>query len=106
MKRVVISSVLALLLILVFSLPSMAQETANVTVATTEAATANATTEAATANATTVAATTNATTTAAGVTSFLQAANNTTAPPVPGFEAIFAIAGILCIALILKKKIE
>jgi hypothetical protein len=83
MKRVVISSVLALLLILVFSLPSMAQETANVTV------------------------TSNATTTAAGVTSFLQPAdNNTTAPPVPGFEAIFAVAGILCIALILKKKIE
>jgi hypothetical protein len=98
MKRVVVSSVLALLLILVFSLPSMAQETANVT--------ANATTVAATTNATTTAATTNATTTAAGVTSFLQAANNTTAPPVPGFEAIFAIAGILCIALILKKKIE
>jgi hypothetical protein len=93
MKRVVISSVLALLLILVFSLPSMAQETANVTV------TSNATTTAA-------ATTTNATTTAAGVTSFLQAANNTTAPPVPGFEAIFAVAGILCIALILKKKIE
>jgi hypothetical protein len=93
MKRVVISSVLALLLILVFSLPSMAQETANVT------ATSNATTTAA-------ATTTNATTTAAGVTSFLQAANNTTAPPVPGFEAIFAVAGILCIALILKKKIE
>jgi hypothetical protein len=99
MKRVVISSVLALLLILVFSLPSMAQETANVT------ATSNATTTAV-ANATTTA-TTNATTTAAGVTSFLQPAdNNTTAPPVPGFEAIFAIAGILCIALILKKKIE
>jgi hypothetical protein len=99
MKRVVISSVLALLLILVFSLPSMAQETANVTV------TSNATTTAA-ANVTT-AATTNATTTAAGVTSFLQPAdNNTTAPPVPGFEAIFAVAGILCIALILKKKIE
>jgi hypothetical protein len=99
MKRVVISSVLALLLILVFSLPSMAQETANVT------ATSNATTTAV-ANATTTA-TTNATTTAAGVTSFLQPAdNNTTAPPGPGFEAIFAIAGILCIALILKKKIE
>jgi hypothetical protein len=94
MKKVVISSVLALLLILVFSLPSMAQETANVTV------TSNATTTAV-ANATT-----NATTTAAGVTSFLQPAdNNTTAPPVPGFEAIFAVAGILCIALILKKKI-
>jgi len=99
MKRVVISSVLALLLILVFSLPSMAQETTNVT------ATSNATTTAI-ANATTTA-TTNATTTAAGVTSFLQPAdNNTTAPPVPGFEAIFAVAGILCIALILKKKIE
>jgi hypothetical protein len=99
MKRVVISSVLALLLILVFSLPSMAQETANVT------ATSNATTTAV-ANATTTA-TTNATTAAAGVTSFLQPAdNNTTAPPVPGFEAIFAVAGILCIALILKKKIE
>ncbi|MGZ5502521.1 MAG: PGF-CTERM sorting domain-containing protein [Halobacteriota archaeon] len=75
----------------------MAQETANVT------ATSNATTAAA--NATTAAATTNATTTAAGVTSFLQAANNTTAPPVPGFEAIFAVAGILCIALLLKKKL-
>jgi len=49
MKKVVISSVLALLLILVFSLPSMAQETANVT------ATSNATTTAA-ANATTAAA--------------------------------------------------
>jgi hypothetical protein len=99
MKRVVISSVLALLIILVFSLPSMAQETANVT------ATSNATTTAV-ANATTTAATTNATTAAAGVTSFLQPAdNNTTAPPVPGFEAIFAVAGILCIALILKKKI-
>jgi PGF-CTERM protein len=97
MKRVVISSVLALLLILVFSLPSMAQETANVTT------TSNATTTAAV-NATTAAATTNATTTAAGVTSFLQAANNTTAPPVPGFEAIFAVAGILCIALILKRR--
>jgi len=104
MKRVVIGSVLALLLILVFSLPSMAQETANVTAtsnATTTAA-ANATTAAATTtNATTI---TNATTTAAGVTSFLQAANNTTAPPVPGFEAIFAVAGILCIALILKRR--
>jgi hypothetical protein len=100
MKRVVISSVLALLLILVFSLPSMAQETANVTV------TSNATTTAAANTTTAVATTTNATTTAAGVTSFLHAANNTTAPPVPGFEAIFAVAGILCIALILKKKIE
>jgi|GEM_PF-944376 hypothetical protein len=101
MKRVVISSVLALLLILVFSLPSMAQETANVTV------TSNATTTAAANTTTAVTTTTNATTTAAGVTSFLQPAdNNTTAPPVPGFEAIFAVAGILCIALILKKKIE
>jgi hypothetical protein len=94
MKKVVIISVLALLLILVFSLPSMAQETANVTANVTANATANATTTT----------TTNATTTAAGVTSFLQAANNTTAPPVPGFEAIFAVAGILCIALLLKKK--
>jgi Flp pilus assembly protein TadG len=98
MKKIVISSVLALLLLLVFSLPSMAQETANVTATTTEAANAT------TAVATTTNATTNATTTAAGVTSFLQAANNTTAPPVPGFEAIFAVAGILCIALILKRK--
>ncbi|MGZ8889303.1 MAG: PGF-CTERM sorting domain-containing protein [Halobacteriota archaeon] len=40
------------------------------------------------------------------MTSFLQPAdNNTTAPPVPGFEAIFAVAGILCIALLLKKKL-
>ncbi|MGZ4946010.1 MAG: PGF-CTERM sorting domain-containing protein [Halobacteriota archaeon] len=76
----------------------MAQETANVT------ATSNTTT--AVANATTTA-TTNATTTAAGVTSFLTPAdNNTTAPPVPGFEGIFAVAGILCIALVLKKKME
>jgi hypothetical protein len=97
MKKVVIGSVLALLLILVFSLPSMAQETANVT------ATSNATTTAAV-NATTTAATTNVTT-AAAPTSFLSV-NNSTAPPVPGFEAIFAVAGILCIALILKKKIE
>ena len=98
MKKVVISSVLALLLILVFSLPSMAQQTANVT------ATSNATTTAAV-NATTAAATTNATTAAAAPTSFLSV-NNSTAPPVPGFEAIFAVAGILCIALILKKKME
>jgi PGF-CTERM protein len=97
MKRIVLISVLALSLILVFSLPSMAQETANVT-------TSNATTTAVANTTTAVASTTNATTTAAGVTSFLQAANNTTAPPVPGFEAIFAVAGLLCIALILKRK--
>jgi hypothetical protein len=98
MKRIVLGSVLALSLILVFSLPSMAQETVNVT-------TTNATTTAVENTTTAATSTTNATTTATGVTSFLTPAdNNTTAPPVPGFEAIFAVAGLLCIALILKKK--
>jgi PGF-CTERM protein len=95
MKRIVLSSVLAFLLILVFSLPSMAQQTVNVTATTNATATAAVNTTTATAN---------VTTTAAGVTSFLTPAENVTAPPVPGFEAVLAVIGLLCIALILKRK--
>ncbi len=92
MKRVVLAGIIALLLLSVLVVPSAAQIT-NVTTSNATTATANATST-----------TTTAATKAAGPTSFLKAAGNATAPPVPGFEFIFAVAGLLCVAFLLLRR--
>lgn len=95
MRKIVLTGVIALLLLSVVVLPSSAQGQLNVTqnILGRLNATANATANA-----------TSASTTAAGPTSFLSAAANATAPPVPGFEFIFAIAGLACVALLLVRR--
>ncbi len=98
MRKIVITGVIALLLLFVVVVPSSAQgplqnltqNIANIIGNATANATANATT--------------NNTTKAAGPTSFLKAQGNATAPPVPGFEFIFAIAGLLCVAFLLLRR--
>ncbi len=92
MKRVALAGIIALLLLSVLVVPSAAQIT-NVTTSN-----ASTTTTTATANAT------KASTTAAGPTSFLKAQGNATAPPVPGFEFIFAVAGLVCVAFLLLRR--
>ncbi len=92
MKRIVLTGIIALLLLSVLVVPSTAQIT-NVTTSNATTATANATANV-----------TRTTTTAAGPTSFLKATANATAPPVPGVEFIFAIAGLVCVALLLLRR--
>ncbi len=92
MKRIVLTGIIALLLLSVLVVPSAAQIT-NVTTSNATTATANATK-----------ATTTTATTAAGPSSFLKALGNATAPPVPGFEFVFAIAGLLGVAFLLLRR--
>ncbi len=95
MRKIVITGVIALLVLSVIVLPSSAQGPLNATqpilnrLNVTANATANATSNA---------------TKAAGPSSFLKAQGNATAPPVPGFEFIFAIAGLLCVAFLLLRR--
>ncbi len=88
MKRVALAGIIALLLLSVLVVPSAAQIT-NVTTSNASTTTANAT---------------KTSTTAAGPTSFLKAQGNATAPPVPGFEFIFAVAGLVCVAFLLLRR--
>lgn len=88
MRKIVLTGVIALLLLSVLVVPSAAQIT-NVTTSNATTATANATTT---------------TTTTARPSSFLKAQGNATAPPVPGFEFIFAIAGLACVAFLLLRR--
>ncbi len=92
MRKIVLTGVIALLLLSVLVVPSAAQIT-NVTTSNATTATANATANV-----------TKTTTTTAKPSSFLKAQGNATAPPVPGFEFIFAIAGLVGVAFLLLRR--
>ena len=95
MRKIVLTGVIALLLLSVVVVPSAAQPLQNLTERIGEIfnVTANATANV-----------TNNTTKPTGPTSFLKATANATAPPVPGFEFIFAIAGLVCVAFLLLRR--
>ncbi len=99
MRKIVITGVIALLLLSIVVVPSSAQGPLQNLTQTISNVLGNAT-----ANATKNATATSNATKAAGPSSFLKAQGNATAPPVPGFEFIFAIAGLLCVAFLLLRR--